>query len=228
MTKLQDMDSKIIFLQETHQVEEDEKRVRRIWQGNIYTAPFSSRARGVMTLIHASVPFNVSNVIKDKGGRYLIIEGSILLENLNLVNVYGPNSDDSTFYEDLFLLLASLPGQLIIAGDFNCTLDPNLDRSTGTDQSHHVSRLTIKRFMKDLKLLDIWRELHQQVKAYSYYSATYQTYSRIDYFLISSDLVSKVKSTEYDNSVISHHAPCCLEYKNESTHSDPPRWRFQH
>lgn len=32
MTKLKDMDSKIIFLQETHLVEEDEKRVRRRWQ----------------------------------------------------------------------------------------------------------------------------------------------------------------------------------------------------
>lgn len=228
MTKLKDMDSKIIFLQETHLVEEDEKRVRRRWQGNIYTAPFSSRARGVMTLIHASVPFNVSNVIKDKWGRYLIVQGTLLLEKLNLVNVYGPNSDDSTFYEDLFLLLASLSGQLIIAGDFNCTLNPSLDRSTGTDHSHHVSRCTIKRFMKDLKLLDIWRELHQQIKAYSCYSATYQTYSRIHYFLISSDLVSKVKSNEYYNIVISDHAPCYLEFKDESIYSDPPRWRFQH
>lgn len=37
MTKLKDIDSKVIFLQETHLVEEDEKRVRRRWQGNIYT-----------------------------------------------------------------------------------------------------------------------------------------------------------------------------------------------
>lgn len=120
-------------------MEEDEKIVRRRWHGNVFTAAFSLRSRGVMTLIHESVPFSVHNIIKDKKGRYLIIQGSMLLENLNLVHVYGPNSDDPGFYEELFLLLSKLPGQYIIAGDFNCTLDPSLDRSTGVDHSHSNS-----------------------------------------------------------------------------------------
>lgn len=115
-----------------------------------------------MTLIHESVPFSVHNTIKDRIGRYLIIQGPMLLENLNLFNVNGPNSNDPGFYVELLLLLTKLQGQYIIAGDFNCTLDPSLHRSTGIDHSHCNSRLSIKRFMTHLKVLHIWRVLNKK------------------------------------------------------------------
>lgn len=134
MNKIKDIDSKIVFLQETHLLEEDNKKIKRRWQGSVYSASFSSRARGVMTLVHKSVPLQVKNVIKDRLGKYLIIQGTLLMENLNLVNVYGPNIDYAIFYVDLFLTLSALGGYFIIGGDFNCTLNPVVDRSTGIDQ----------------------------------------------------------------------------------------------
>lgn len=149
----------------------------------MFTSVFSSRARGVMTLIHETVPFHVHNVIKDKRGRYLIIQGSLLLEKLNLINIYGPNSDDSKFYEDLFLSLSALPGTFIIAEDVNCTLNSCQDRSTRTDLTHNNSRLSILQSVTELKLSDIWRELNPHTKAYSCYSATFQTYSLFPDFI---------------------------------------------
>ena len=192
MNKIKDLDSKIVFLQETHLLNEEDKRVRRRWQGSVFTAPFSSRARGVMTLIHNTVPFQVKNVIRDKMGRYLIVQGSLLSENLNLVNLYGPNIDDAKFFEDLTLTLSTFAGQYIIAGDFNSMLNPSMDRSTGQDQSHNRCRTVIHQFIKDLSLLDIRRELKPQEKSFSCYSSVFQTYSRINYFFISSDLRSKI------------------------------------
>lgn len=142
----------------------------------------------MMTLIHKSVPFQVKNVIKDRLGRYLIIQGTLLTESLNLVNVYGPNVDDANFYVDLFLTLSASGGSYIIGGDFNCTLNPRVDRSTGIDQAHNGCRTTIHRFIKDLGLVDIWRECNPQAKTYSCYSSTFQTYSRI----LSLELRSKI------------------------------------
>lgn len=83
MNKLRDMDSKIVFLQETHTLGEDNIRIGRRWQGNIYAASFTSQARGVM--IQKSVPFQASNVTEY--GRYLIIRGSLLSVKLTLVNM---------------------------------------------------------------------------------------------------------------------------------------------
>lgn len=114
----------------------------------MFAASFTLHARGVMTLTHNSVPFQVTNGIKDKFGRYLI-DCTLFTENLNL---------------------NSLPEQYVIAGDWNCTLNPVQDRSEGADQTHN-SRTTVHHFIKELKfhfihhfikelnLLDIWKHL---------------------------------------------------------------------
>ncbi len=181
-----------------------------------------------MTLIHGTVPFQVKQVLKDKLGRYLIIQGSLLSENLNLVNLYGPNTDDPKYFVDLFLTLSTLAGLFVIAGDFNCTLNPCMDRSTGVDQSHNKCRAVILHLINTFSLLDIWRELKPHAKAYSCYSNVFKTYSRIDYFLVSSELRSKIHNSFYDNIVISDHAPCCIEYVDRKLTKDLSRWHFQH
>lgn len=54
--------------------------------------------------------------------------------------MYVPNADEPKVFQNLFLTIASLSGACIMAGDFNCTLDPREDKSSGVDQSHLRSR----------------------------------------------------------------------------------------
>ncbi len=136
-----------------------------------------------MILIHKSVPFLLKNKYVDPSGRYIILSGTIVSTQINLINVYDPNADEPSFYQDLFLSLSLYPGQCIIGGDFNCVLDPTQDRSTGTDTSHQQTRKTIKKYMCELNLIDIWRHLNPNRKEYSCFSNTCKTYSRIEYFL---------------------------------------------
>lgn len=96
MGRLKDVPSKIIFLQETHLTD---LKVRRRWQGEVFSAFLTSQARGVMMLIHKSIPLKVTKEKADKNGRYLIIQGTLYNENLNLVNVYAPNGNILTFNE---------------------------------------------------------------------------------------------------------------------------------
>lgn len=42
------------------------------------------------------------------------VQGSLFKENITMVNLYGPNDDCPKFFENIFLLLASLPGKLLI------------------------------------------------------------------------------------------------------------------
>lgn len=71
-----------------------------------------------------------------------------------MANIYAPNTDDHNF----FLILSSLPGVCVAAGDFNCAFDPVKDRSSGAADSHIRSRATLQYFMKELNLKDVWRE----------------------------------------------------------------------
>ena len=89
-------------------------KVRRRWSGHVYSASFSANARGVITLIHKSLPFQVMKTLSDPTRKYLILKGSLFNENITMVNLYGPNDDCPKFFENLFLLLASLPGKLVI------------------------------------------------------------------------------------------------------------------
>lgn len=61
----------------------------------------------------------------DPAGRFIIVQASLINPDLILVNLYDPN-DDPSFYKNLFLLISSLQGAIIISGDINCTLDPKL------------------------------------------------------------------------------------------------------
>lgn len=204
----------------------DVSKMKKRWQGQVYSASYSSHARGVLILIHKTIPFQVVNSIIDPKGRYIILQGILVYEKLNLVNVYGPNEDDPAFFDNLFLTLSTLPGNSIIGGDFNVTLDPLKDKSTGSDTSHTRARKSILNFMKDLSLSEIWRELNPNNIEYSCHSGTHKTYSRIDYFLISTQIRYKIEGCKYDSILISDHAPISFIYLDTKLVNSPPRWRF--
>lgn len=159
MTRIKQLNPSIVFLQECRISSNDTTQIQRCWKGQIYSALFSPNCWEVMILIHKSIPIQIFKVLQDAAGRYIIIQGSILNENIILANVYGPNTDCPSFFEKLFLLPSSLPGKLLIVGDFNGTIYPSLDRSTRLDTTHSQSRKKIWDYIKELNLCDPWRRL---------------------------------------------------------------------
>ena len=137
-----------------------------------------------MILIHRSIPFQVTNLIKVKTGRYLIVQGTLLTEKNNLVNIYAPNNDDPRFFKDL-----------------NCLLEPTKDQSSGIDKSHIKSREVILNFMNELNLKDIWRELKPCAVEYSCYFSTHQSHPCIEYVFNISKFGLKMKDCN-DNGIL--------------------------
>lgn len=226
MTRLKHLKSALIFLQESHRMTCDLLKVKRRCRGQVYSASFSTNARGVITLIHKSLPFQVTKTLSNPAGRYLILQGSLFNENITLVNLYGPNVDCPTFFENLFLLLASIPGELLVGGDFNCTISPHLDRSSGTDSVHTQTRKTLQYFMKELHLCDPWRRLFPDKREYSCCANVSKGYLRIDYFLVSNNLFPRITDCVYDSFVISDHGPASLIYNDPKLVRGAPGWRL--
>lgn len=94
MTRIKQIQANVVFLQESHMTKEEVIKIERRWQGQVFSECFTTQARGVITLIHKAAPFQVNNVIKDPAGRFVIIQGRLVTEIINLVNIYGPNKDD--------------------------------------------------------------------------------------------------------------------------------------
>lgn len=202
-------------------------RLKKRWPGQVVTCSFSSYARGIAVLVHKSVPLRIHKTILDPAGRYIIIQASLINQDLILVNLYGPNNDDPNFYNNLFLQMYSLRGVIIIGGDFNCALDPKLDRSSGIDLTHARSRKIIHQFMQELNLIDIWRVKNPTKKEYSCHSTTHNTYSRIDYFLVSNLLAPVVNGCEYKSILISDHALLLLNYSATTAVKGKRLWRLR-
>lgn len=99
MTRIKHFHPKIIFLQETHLLSNETTRLRRRWPGQVIACSFSSHARGVVKLVQ----IHMRKTILDPSGRYIIIQGSLLNQDLVLVNVYGPNNDNPSFYNDFLI-----------------------------------------------------------------------------------------------------------------------------
>lgn len=227
LNRIKYLKSKIVFLQESHLTRTDMQMLTKRWTGQVFHAPFTSHARGVVTLIHKSVPFQKTKLIIDPGGRFIIVQGNILSQKINLINIYGPNEDSPSFYNKLFLTLSNLEGLYVLGGDFNCTLDPVLDKSSGKDNTHGKTRKLLNDYIRDLRLQDIWRISNPTTKQYSCFSNTFKTSSRIDYFLISTELQCCVDTCWYNSIVLSDHAPVSLTIQLGKLESSSKRWRFQ-
>lgn len=97
----------IVFLQETHMRTNEKMRLRCPWVAEVFRSSFNSKARGVAILIGKSVPFTETK-ISDKEGRYLIIVATLHRNPVLLVNVYAPNFDKPSFFNDFFEKIPNL------------------------------------------------------------------------------------------------------------------------
>lgn len=138
---------------------------------------WKERCRGALVLIHRTITFQVIKTIQDSAGRYVVTQRNLLSHTLNLVSVYGPNEDKPTFLEDLFLSLSALRGSFIIGGDFNCTLNPAKDRSTGHDTSEMTTRELLKQYIVDANLEEVWREHNPDRVEFSCHSSIWISFS---------------------------------------------------
>lgn len=179
-------------------------------------------------MINNKVKFNHNNTISDPEGRYIIINISTDSNPLTIVNLYGPNNDDPSFFHSLFSILKNLPSSdLIIGGDFNTILDPTIDKSNTTGNIRTLkSTIVLKQYMEDCGLGDSWRLNHPNDREYTHFSKVHHTNSRIDFFLTSNSLHSDIFETQIHPNTISDPALVSVKLHTKTTFSTSSRWRF--
>ncbi len=136
-----------------------------------------------------------------------------------MVSVYNHDTDTKTLDKLSSSYLQSMTtGLLMIGGDFNTVLNPFIDKDnskgvTGTT-THRKLRCCVKKFMKSLQLVDVWRRKHPENLNYTFNS---QIVSRLDYFFVPEECVWCVRSCEIRDSGMLDHRPVYLEINNAST-----------
>ena len=129
MAKMRREDNKIIFLQESHLSKIEHEKLKRFGYTNTFYSTFKTgRKRGVAILLHNSINFELIKEIRDREGRYILVQGKIENHLTTLISVYlPPLSDKYTIKKILYLINTESQGTLICAGDFNMVMNSNLD-----------------------------------------------------------------------------------------------------
>ena len=89
--------------------------------------------------------------ILDPLGRFIILKADIKDKTYVFINVYAPNKD-----KDLSPDLDS-EDNIIIGGDFNCPLNPEIDKKGGITSQRKSVTACIDCLQNQLDLVDIWR-----------------------------------------------------------------------
>lgn len=110
-------------------------------------------------------------------------------------------------------------------GGFNSAIDGTLDRKGKTVINYHPQAVAkIENLMDSLDLVDIWHLKNPDLIRYTW--TRQNQASRIDYFLISFSLVSKVTSVSIEDEVRSDHHLISLNLSMVENRRGPGYWKF--
>lgn len=122
-----------------------------------------------MVLINNNFEQQVCRVLKDPNGNYIILEIKIKDEVITLVNLYGPNEDKPTFYEDIKQKINELENDnVIICGDFNLVMDPDVDTENYKNVNNPKARSVVRDLLDELDYMDAWRILNEDKKGFTW------------------------------------------------------------
>ena len=138
--------------------------------------------------------FKLKAVLRDEQGHCIIIMGSVLQEELTIVNVYAPNLGAPKYIKQLIIKISNLIGKnAVIAGDFNTPLT-TMDRSSRQEINKETMALNDTLDLMDLT--DIFRASHPKAAEYTFFSSAHRTFSKIDHILGHKTALNKYKRIE--------------------------------
>ena len=127
---IQKQDPYICCLQETPFRPQGTYRLKMRGWKNIFHANGKQKKAGVAILISDKIDLKIKKIARDKEGYYIMIKGSILEEDITIVNIYAPNIETPQYTRETPTdIKGEIESNTIIVGDFNTPLIP-MDRSS--------------------------------------------------------------------------------------------------
>ena len=161
------------------------------------------------------------NQVCDPSANFLLLDMSIENSRLTLASSYGPNSDNTAFYQTISSKISEIGNETIIwCGDLNIVLNPEMDYCNYKTIKNKKARETLIEIIQEKFLLGPFRDLHPNIRRY-----TWQRNNPFQPDLISS--LNYVDSCKIENSYRTDHSPVTLSLKFTKFIKGKPMWKQQ-
>lgn len=152
----------VLLLQETHGDLTAQAQWRRLMKGQWFFSDINSFTAGIAFFVSPSLTLSQVHYNEIIPGRLACLQFIANNQIFTFLNIYAPNenAEKYNFFLKLeaFLSTIDLNCCFIMSGDFNCTLDPALDRNSV--EPHPKSAKTLEKIIKTVGLVDVWRIQH--------------------------------------------------------------------
>ena len=193
----------------------------KLLQSNFATNPYCSykllhnstmSKRGTGILIKNGIGISEEIVLRDPEENYIVALLSTTNGDKVIVSaIYGPNCINEDFFRRLKTALLSLGDYpIIVGGDWNCTfstenIDLNIDCLNMTNLPNHRHSALLSSLCIELNLTDPYRYLWPNRKDFTFVPRNNlnRNRSRIDFFIISANLLPKLKKCYINQSLLS-------------------------
>ena len=218
----------VIFLQQTHSKKELESQCCNEWGTEMILSRGSPNAHGVVILLNKGVDYCIHSKIIDPLGRFIIVKVEIADNFYVLINVYVPNKDKENvkFFNNLLAIICredlDAEENFIAGEDFNCLLNPVLDKRGGSLTPRKSIVTSINCFQGEL-IVDVWQVQNLITKAFTWSPNSPKIFCRVDYWLISNALQDFV----LPSCILPDHAAIVLDLTNkENQNRGPGIWKM--
>jgi len=202
----------LYLLQETHSTKSIVESWEREWKGQAYFSGTKSNSEGVAILINDTLPVKILNYKEIIPGRLQALTLEINEQSLTIINIYGPNKDDTLLFKTLAKFLQDTNENILIGGDFNTVLDTNLDKKNGRADTHKHCRDNLNKIIDENNLIDVWRMHNPNKCQFTWHSNGKPTiFSRLDFFLITDTLCNITKNCIIQTGYKTDHSSVILK-----------------
>lgn len=167
----------VVFLQETHLTHVSNIK---LWSDTFpnwfYGDTITKRARGVAIGFAKGVNFKLEERLSDPKGRFIFLKGSLEGWECMLANIYAPNKDPCRFLNrTIEKLLDFKKGGLIMMGDLNLCLEPEVDSTSRALGKGNVKLRKLRQKLHSCQLVDTWRIMNPNKQDFTFYSSLHGT-----------------------------------------------------
>ena len=177
--------------------------------------------------MHPRFCAEIKQISNDKEGRNIQLDIQTAGVNFLLSNIYAPNTDDMQFVNETFLkMLATDLTEYVVVGDFNCVMDVDKDRK-GSRFNHNRVCEFLNNALDTFELCDIWRVLNPNKCEYTWFRTNpSRHFARLDYFLISDSLCSRVNHVRHTPGFATDHSAVTLSLKTDTPVKGKGFWKL--